>query len=67
LSGDRGLNGTYRRVDAIEERGTDKGGFPEALPSLDSTQVLVGEDRGNASDDLEGSAAYLYWARRLGG
>lgn len=40
---------TYRRVDAIEERGTDAGGYPEALLSPDGTQVLVGDERGNAT------------------
>jgi hypothetical protein len=40
---------TYRRVDAIEERSTDEGGYAEALLSPDGTQVLVGDGRGNAT------------------
>ncbi len=42
---------TYRRVDAIEKRGT-AGGYPQALLSPDGTHVLVGEARGN-TDSLE--------------
>jgi len=40
---------TYRRVDAIEERRTDKAGYPKALLSPDGTRILVGDERGDAT------------------